>query len=372
MQTSEELKVGQSDENIITIDKVFRDGSSTVSFIGRNDSIIKLALETLGNGLRGDVLILGSGCYEPWTTAGQEALQNTKVNVVCVDRNEELTAINRHIQQIGSVQIGEISPLAGNPVFGAERHGDANDLLREAKIRGVDISNDSVSISSDNRMKVQVEPASNVFAFVETQPPERYSLIFSGNLENNLIYQDGYTFDQAVRYHKNILALLKHRGIYVFTSNEVFFNNVRPRSTHSILSVVRESEMDILFKGTQYTHFLERDGKLVMTENCAIFTSKPGEYSHFPDYQQAILAIRKRMKDYTPDLHVIEAEGNLEELERNIEIGQTNLVLLKIGDKKYHWFNAAGGYKDVFAGLASQGDGYYPELFISISESNVV
>jgi len=68
-------------KQILLIDKVFADGSSTVAFCGRNDSIIKFALEILPYDPK-RVLILGCGPYELWTTAGQQKIIKANTSIL--------------------------------------------------------------------------------------------------------------------------------------------------------------------------------------------------------------------------------------------------------------------------------------------------
>lgn len=113
-------KIDQPTSQIITIDRVFIDGSSTVTYLGRNDSIVRAGLMVPTIPIR-KILLLGGGCYEPWTTAGQQVTRTQNSEVVSVDRDQNITGINETIKNTGVATIDDIMAIVGNPVFGNEK-----------------------------------------------------------------------------------------------------------------------------------------------------------------------------------------------------------------------------------------------------------
>lgn len=200
-------KKPEAKPELLTIDKVFGEGASTVTYVGRNDSIIRTGLERVRSPLD-KVLILACGPYELWTTAGQKALSDKKTEIVGVDRSEEITEINKKIQSEGSISIAEIASFVGSPIFGMDRHRDSNALLEEAQIEGFHLRADKIEVDKTNRGHVRVEKPTDVLEFVHTQKQGSYDFIFSGNLENNLLFQKGYTRKAALQFHQDIAIAL--------------------------------------------------------------------------------------------------------------------------------------------------------------------
>lgn len=347
----------------LTIDKVFADGSSTVSFCGRNDAIVKMALEILPHGPE-RVLVLGCGPYELWTTAGQKRVIEANATVIGIDRSPQITSINQTIKTGGQLELANIQKVVGNPVFGQEKKPKTSkQLLAGAEIQGVEIDEEKISVDAANRDSVQIAPPSDANDFVAQQDLVTFSLIFSGNLENNLLFQKGYTRERGIGYHKNIARLLRQQGIYVYTTNDLFFNETSPQNPRSVIGILGEAGLDILYKATQYTHTLLRNGQLVVTENCGLITAKQGEYNALPEFENRIAFVREQLGKFGVTYSFIENQGTLEELQNAIAQGQTNLALVKRAPDKYHWFNTQGSYAEVFPRFAQTGDGFYPELF---------
>jgi len=152
------IKDQQVNRELVTIDKVFADGSSTVTFCRRNDSIFKKALEVLPNDPK-QILILGCGPFEPWTTAGQQRVIAGNASIVGVDRSPEITELNQSLKDKGEINTADIYRIIGNPVFGQEkRPKTSSQLLQEAGITGIDIDDTKIQVAEQNRKKVEIAP----------------------------------------------------------------------------------------------------------------------------------------------------------------------------------------------------------------------
>jgi len=355
-------------ENLLTIDNAFADGSSTMTYLGRNDGIIRVSLELIRQ--KPDrILMLGCGPYELWTTAGQAKLWEDTLEIVGVDINPKIVNLNQRIKEKGAIAIAEIAPLVGNPIFGMDRHRNSEDLLRESDIHGIGINEDAIEIDLKNRNPVRIEPPADALTYVENATPNSFSFIFAGNLENNLVFQQGYTLEKAIGFRRLIARLLKPQGIYAFTTNDLFFNEQTPNSTRNVLQVLDSSGLEILYKATQLTHVLEKDGKRYLSDNCGLITARKGEFETFPNGDRSIELIRKRLVEYRPDFEFVENSGSFEDFKHSLE-NQTNIAIIKIGKDQFHWFNVEGSYKDVFGRLAQSNTGFYPELFTALVTPN--
>lgn len=347
---------------ILTIDKVFADGSSTVTHLGRNDSVIRTGLSVVSRPID-TVLILGSGCYEPWTTAGQERIRGKNAQIICIDRSPGITETNKKIKTTGTASLQEIASLSGNPVFGNEELQNSTELLKAARIEGVSTDDERLNVEKRNRDNVKIE-AADALIYIKDHLPNSADFVFAGNLENNLIFQEGYSFASAVAFHRDIARIMKDSGIYTFSTNEMFFNDLTPGSVRNVLQVLDEAGLEVLYKATQHIHVLDRPGQRIMTENCGIITAKKGSYEALPDAKSRIEATRKEFTDRFSKTNIVEGEGTLEDYRKSIGLSQTNLVLIKIGSNKYYWFNISGSYYDVCTALATTYDGFYPRLFL--------
>ena len=160
-------------ESPILIDQVFNHGESTVSYLGRNDSIIKFGLDLLPQDPH-EVLILGSGPYELWTTAGQKRVVASNVHIIGVDKSEKVTLINNQVQERGSAPLTDIFRVVGNPVFGKEKQQKtSSELLEESGIGGVVLTDNQVTVDNANISRVNIAPAEDALAFVAHVREER-------------------------------------------------------------------------------------------------------------------------------------------------------------------------------------------------------
>ncbi len=210
-------------KELFTIDKVFGDGSSRITYVGRNDNLIntvsKLARNSLDTGL-----ILGCGFYELFTAAGQKLFRDRGTRITGVDQNQAVIGVNRQIQNDGKLQFNDIAVLVNNPVFGKlEARRNSQKLLQDAQVEGIHLSDQSIDIDEKNRSMVQIENPVDAQIYVGQQKPESYSFIFAGNLENNLLYQKGYTWDRALNLHKKIAELLERGGVIRIYYERYFF-----------------------------------------------------------------------------------------------------------------------------------------------------
>ena len=130
------------------------------------------------------------------------------------------------------------------------------------------------------------------------------------------------------------------------------------------MGVLKTSNLDLLYKATQYTHILDREGKHIVTENCGIVTANKGNYDSLPDGNSHIQSIRTRLMTNNPDLRYEEGRGTLDALVEAIRSGMTNIVVIKVADNQWHWFNLPETYDKVFPKLAKTDNGYYPDLFV--------
>ena len=58
-----------------------------------------------------NVLILASGPYEPWTTAGQRKVRELSAHVTAVDRSAEIMLLNKSIQKGNKIPLDRIYQL---------------------------------------------------------------------------------------------------------------------------------------------------------------------------------------------------------------------------------------------------------------------
>ena len=157
--------------------------------------------------------------------------------------------------------------------------------------------------------------------------------------------------------------MLQQKGVYVYTTNEIFFNDIDLTNPRNVRGILRDSGLDILYKATQYTHVLQRNGHWVVTEDCGILSARQGDYDCLPNFGKAIETVRQRLDRYKDSFQYTEGYGTLDQLQEAIVNGQTNIAVVKTASDKYHWFNIQGVYSEVFPELAQIGDGFYPDLF---------
>jgi|GEM_PF-4814349 len=351
------------EDGLLLMDKLFGEGSSTVAYCGRNDAIVKTALETLPANPK-HILVLGSGPYELWTIAGHRQVVDGNATILGIDRSDQITSINQQIKDGGEVKLSSVYSIIGNPVFGQEKHPKTSkQLLDESEVSGVAVDGEQIRVDKINRDRVQIASPSDAADFVSSQEDGSFSFIFSGNLENNMLFQPGYSRERGVTFHRDIARLLEEKGIYAYTTNEVFFNDTNPASARNVREILQEAGLDILYKATQYTHVLQKNGQVAVTENCGIISAKSNEYGSLPHYERAINTVKQRLDSYKDSFQYIENEGTLKELQEAIASGQTNVAMVKVAPDKYHWFNIQGGYREVIPKLAKIGEGFYPDLF---------
>lgn len=246
--------------------------------------------------------------------------------------------------------------------FSVTKNRESNELLKEAQIEGVRVEDKKMVVDDQNRQRVTIEEPADALVYVPKQQTASVDFLFAGNLENNLIYQSGYDYSAAVRFHRELARLLRTSGIYTFSTNDIFFNDLTPNSAKNVMQVVDEAGLDILYKATQYTHILNREKDPIMTENCVSMCAKSGDYERMPKATELVERARNGFSEHYPHFTFIEGEGTIEEYKKVTGQSQTNLVLIKIDRNKYHWFNMSGQYVDVFAKLATDNDGFYPDF----------
>jgi len=357
-------------EKIIVIDRSFADGLNLLSYPGRNDDIIKLALDIVREDIE-NVLIIGCGPYELWTTGGQAKIRSKKTVIVGVDISKEIAKINQIIKERGIIPIKDIIPLVSDPLFGLGSskniimHRNIKSLLERLNIKGVYVENDLFIVDQKNRENVYIEQPMDVLEYIKKKPSYLYSLIFSGNIENNLIFQNGYTFDRSVNFHKMLVEILKPGGIYAFTTNEIFFHNSESNNSKNILQVLEKSGLEILYKATQLAFINKSTSKSIIVENCGLITARRGDFNSFLNATAATDTIRKIFMERYPEIESIEEEGSYDKFKDSLK-KQTNLILIKINGNNYYWFNIKGEYKDVFMKLARLN--FFPELFTVITD----
>ncbi|MBN2422107.1 hypothetical protein JXB41_02680 [Candidatus Woesearchaeota archaeon] len=204
----------------------------------------------------------------------------------------------------------------------------------------------------------------------------REDLIFAGNVENNILFQADMTQEKLVDFHTRIALRLKPKGIYAFSTNDVFwhhrekvdweqvpdFNNGKGRREYNALyDVLRNIDesgdpqmhisnpgLEVLLKYTQNSYFTE-PGKL-FGENCAVFTARRGDYDAFPKANKISRKVQEALAEY-PDLEITEKQGSYNDFKATLPT-ETNLVMVKIGSNKYRWWNVEGNYYESFPRIA--------------------
>lgn len=342
---------------------MFKEGRSTVAALGRNDHIINFGLSVVRCPVD-KTLMLGCRPYELWTTAGQPKIASEDTEIVGIDINPQITEINRGIKKTGRVSMSEVAKHAKSSAINNAWIRDVSKGLDAIGITGVSASKDQLTISEKNRSRVTVLPAQDARTFVLEEEPGSYTFIFSGNLENNILFQKGFNWIANAEFHKRVTGLLREKGVYAFTTNDVFFHTLRENDPWNVMQTIDSAGLEVIFKATMYSEVLDNS---IIGENCGLVTARKGDYEALPNAEKVVGSVRKRFSEYVPDIEVLEAEGALEDFKSSIKDRQTNIVLVKTGPDRYHWFNMKGSYPEVFSRLAQHNSGFYPELFTAIA-----
>jgi hypothetical protein len=210
-------------------------------------------------------------------------------------------------------------------------------------------------VNDDLQKRVIIHDAMRAEKFFKTTK-EKFGLIFAGNVENNLLFQKGFSRKISQQLHDDIYNTLTDTGIYACTTNEVFFHNTRKGSA-------KNSKLEILYKFNQCYDVVRRPFGLILAENCCVIAAKKGYYDTCPKSDLVIEVLTKKLSHfkYLEDLTV--TEGTMSEFLQTVYRNETNIAIVKISKNKYIWFNSPKKYKELAVKLASLPKGFYPELY---------
>ena len=332
-------------------------GDCSLTFLGRNDLLIKRALESMKI-FPHRILMAGPGHCELWTMAGQEIIYGKDVKIVGVERDRNIVSYNQNVKEGGMINIAEICRMVSDPLMVTEEEcleniTFARIFLDAARIKGIQQEGEFITVALQNREKVVVEPPEDIRTYVKKQKEESFDFIFAGHLESNLVYQEFYDYNEAISYHRNLSRILQRGGFYVFTAPEMLFHNTENKSCRNITEVLGNSGFEILYKGTRVAKLLEREEASVLLEDCGVICGKKSDYGFFPGAETIMKKADDMFRALPKDIAVKKSDGPYQKFLGSLRKGETNLVLVKSGEARYEWLNIIGNPKEVFIRLSA-------------------
>ena len=244
-------------------------------------------------------------------------------------------------------------------------------------IVGVSIRDGKFVVSDELAGNVELVKG-NVLEYIKNK--EGLAFVGSGNLENNLLYQEGIDREVLVDFHCGIARSLTIGGIYGFTSNDVFFHhrenldfssfrysNGQDRSYNPKKDLLRQMELSglsLLFKATMFYNLIGDDCRSI-SENCGVLVTK-GKEMPIPKAHEITGVVSQTLREYNGN-DFVEREGTYEEFKESLS-EETNIVVMRIGEDTYRYWNiTSGNYFDVVPGLASRPESYTPNLLDKVA-----
>ena len=368
-----------ADTKLKTIDVCFKEGSSTVTGIGREPAlhavgaIITLGQKTLRQGPP-VILEAGPGIIEPGEVAGLPQVVRSGAKVLSVDSSPTVPADLRWMQDHGEISIGAILERSSSRVVGSGGVRMRPGMWERLGIEGIRITDDKkLSVDSDIRRNIFVEDAFDIVAYLPFIGSRSISQVILGNVLNNLPYQPDVELSTMQFVYSELERILQPYGIVTCSTNACFLH-CPDNDKRGVFAPLKEAGLCPLYMSTKYANVSEG----AIMENLDVIAGRPGEYEAFPNAEEAIAIAMVQLdktlpEDLKPKLKERE-KVTLEEvqrilgtedgtLEENLIYGkETLLFLVKTGDKEYFIITVEGSYYEVFERLATHGDGFYPDI----------